>query len=115
MEKVLIADKEFFVYPLTRGQIRRLKEFGFSNFLCRPSIDQASDAMDAVFDLVLSETEKDFLDDRPIKDSFTIWKAILSETYGGGDDEKNLNGTSDGGSTEIESNTATAVVPEKQI
>lgn len=99
METVTIAGRDFEIKPLTRGQIRSLKDFGFTYFACRPSLEQANDAMDAAFDLVLSDDDKAFLDDRHVKDSFAVWKAILAETYGGGEDEGNSKGTSDGGLT----------------
>ena len=102
MEIVEINGRAFEIHPLTRGQIKELKDCGFSYFACRPSLEQANDAMDEVFDLVLSSDEKAFLDDLPVKESFAIWKAILAETYGGGADEKNSNGTSDGGLTKSE-------------
>jgi len=115
METVIIDGREFDIQSLTRGQIRELKDHGFSYFICKPTLDQAHDAMDAAFDLVLSEQDQAFLDTRPIKDSFAVWKALLAETYGGGNDEGNSKGTSAGGSTNSESNTATAAVPENQI
>lgn len=114
MELVIIDGISLEIQPLTRGQIRQLRDHGFSYFVCKPSLEQAHDAMDAAFDLALSDKEKALLDKLPVKESFKVWKAILAETYGGGDDEKNSNGTSAGGSIEKESNTADAAVPEKQ-
>lgn len=93
MEIIEINGRSFEIHPLTRGQIKELKDFGFSYFACRPTLDQANEAMDAAFDIVLSDEDKSFLDDLPVKDSFSIWKAILAETYGGGDDEKNSKAT----------------------
>ena len=115
METVIIDGRKFDINPLTRGQIRELKDYGFGYFICKPTLEQAHDAMDAVFDMVLSDQDQAFLDARPVKESFAVWKSLLAETYGGGADEGNLNGTSDGGLTNSESNTATAAVPENQI
>ena len=115
METVKIDGHEIDVYPLNKGQIRQLKDYGFSFFVCRPTLEQAHDAMDEAFKIALSESDQSFLDGRPVKDSMTVWKALLAETYGGGEDEKNLNGTSPGGSTESGSNTASGAGAEKQI
>ena len=65
MEIVKINDRSFEIHPLTRGQIKELKDYGFSYFACRPTLDQANDAMDAAFDIVLSDDDKVFLDDLP--------------------------------------------------
>lgn len=100
MEIVNINGRDIEVKPLTRGQVRELKEHGFTYFTCRPTIEQANDAMDAAFKLVLSDDDRLFLDDQYIKDSIAVWKAIINETYGGGEDEGNSKGTSGGGSTE---------------
>jgi hypothetical protein len=115
METVVIDSHKIDVYPLKKEQIRELEDYGFSFFFCRPPLENAHGAMDAAFELALSESDRDFLEGRPVKDSITVWKALLAETYGGGEDEKNLNGTSPGGSTENESNTAGAAGAEKQI
>ncbi len=113
MEIVTISDRKFEINPLTRGQIKKLKEFGFTYFNCTPSLEQAHESLDAVFDMVLTEDEIQFIDARPNRDAIKIWKAVLAETYGGGSDEGNSNGTSDGSTTETESSTVTAAVPEK--
>lgn len=114
MGVVVFEDRKIDVPSLTRGQIRELKPFGFTYFSCRPTIEQANEAMDGALKMVLSDDDLSYLDARPNKDSFRVWKEILTETYGGGDDEGNLSGTSAGGSTGNGSNTASAAVPEKQ-
>lgn len=114
METVIIDDREFHIIPLTRGQIKSLKEYGFSYFVCKPTLDQVHDAMDAAFELALTDDDRAFLDTRPVKDSFAIWKAILAETYGGGDDEGNSEATSNGGLTKSGSGTAESAEQAKQ-
>ena len=64
--------------------------------------------------MVLSDQEREFLDTRPNPDKILVWKTLLAETYGGGRDEGNSNGTSAGGSTSSDSNTASAAVPGTQ-
>lgn len=115
METVIICGRSIDVNPLTRGQIKELKAHGFSYFFCSPGVEKAHDAMDAAFEIVLSKDDVAFLDTLPVKESFAVWKALLAETYGGGDDEGNLSATLDGGSTSKGSNTAESAGPEKQM
>ena len=112
MEIVNVSGAKIEVVPLTKAQIRELKEYGFSYFACRPTLEQAQDAMDAAFKFALPGDAVEALDNLPVSESIKVWRAILSETYGGGEDVGNSQGTSDGGSTNSESNIAGSVVPE---
>ena len=98
MGEIRIDNRVIQVRGLTRREIRdQLKDLGFSSTLCRPTIVTAETALETAFNIVLDPADIEFLDDQPNPVTLKVWKEILKETYGDPDEEKNLNGTSDGG------------------
>lgn len=85
MEKI-IGDKTFTVRPLTRGEIKSLRAAGFN--LNNLTIEQANDAVDAVIDMVYSDMI-DAIDQLPMPDVLSLFRATLEESYGRGESAKN--------------------------
>lgn len=102
MRKVTIFDRSIDIRPLTRKEIRELKKFGFGQAVFLPSPATVNEAWDAVFDLLLTKEEQEFLDSRPNADSHKIWQAALAETYSTEEEEKNLQSTGNGTTIEKE-------------
>ena len=102
MRTEIIKDRKIEVRPLTRKQLRGIKELGFGTAFCTPSMDTLNDALEAVLPLALSEKDNEFLDECTPVEINIIWKAILEETYGSPEAEKNLQSTGDGQTTESE-------------
>lgn len=96
MAKITIEEIKKRVRPLTRGEIKSLKEFGYTYFGCLPTMEQANDALDKAFNIQLSGEDQAFLDTCTNKDARSVWEEILKETYGAKDEEKNFQSTSDG-------------------
>lgn len=99
MDPVEINGRDIEIRGLTRKEVRDLEPYGFSCLACVPVYETADQAMEKVFDLVLSREDRAFLDDCPNSDSITVWKEILKETYGSRTEEKNLSSTSAGTAT----------------
>ena len=72
------------VRPLTRGEIRSLKEFGIG----LASFDVPRDRYDETTDAVLA-TQIDNIEDLAAPDSRKLFQEIFAETYGSPDEEKN--------------------------
>jgi hypothetical protein len=87
MREIIIDDRPFNIRGLKRGEIKALKKEGFN--LIDLKIEQADDAMDKVFELVFASHEITLIDDMANKDAMKLWTAILKETYGAPDEEKN--------------------------
>lgn len=75
----------FDLRPLTRGELKTLRKQGYN--MGALTTEQADDAMDAVFAMVLGD-DVDRLDAMPNTVAIDVWKKILSLTYGR-DPEKN--------------------------
>jgi len=114
MRTVLIGDREIEIRSLTVKEIKALKEYGFGLAVCIPTLETANDAKIKPIEMALNESDLEYLMERPVSDSTMVWKAILAETYGAPEEEKNLPGTSDGSQTENEPNTVKAAVPEQK-
>lgn len=82
------SGRQFNVRGLTRGEVKRLRDDD-GIVLTRITADNAELALDAVLEMVLSEHEFIELDDLPNRLAMDIWLAVLAETYGSRDEEKN--------------------------
>ena len=91
MREVKINNRVFNIRGLTRKEIKSLKKYGFTYVGPNLSLETLDDAMDAAFEVVLTADEINTLDDLVHADStLPIWNAILAETYGSKEEEKNL-------------------------
>ena len=97
---ITIEGIKFDIRALTRGEIKKLKEYGYSYFGCVPSMDNAIDAQDKCLETQLDKEQMMLLDDCSAKSGTKIWTEILKETYGAADEEKNSQSTSSGTRTE---------------
>lgn len=100
MREIKKGDTTFKVRGLTRGEVKQLRADGYN--LANLTLDQAEEAVDAAFDLVFSENEIRIIDALPNRDAMEIWRAVLAETYGSGDEEKNLPTSGTGTQTQNE-------------
>ena len=92
---------QFNVRGLTRGEVKRLRsDNGIS--LSNITSENAEDALDRVLGIVLSEHEQHELDDLPYRVALDIWTAVLAETFGSRDEEKNSSRSGSGSRTESE-------------
>ena len=80
--------RQFNIRGLTRGEVKRLQEIQDIN-LMKIDADNAENALDLVLQIVLTEHELHELDDLVYRVSMDIWTAVLAETYGSRDEEKN--------------------------
>ena len=80
--------REFKVRGLTRGEVKRLKST-HGIVLTNITGANAEDALDLVLQMVLTESELLDLDDMPNRLAMDIWIAVLAETYGSREEEKN--------------------------
>lgn len=88
MRQIKIGNKTFEVRGLSRGEVRQVRQAGFNlNVL---TLENAEDALDFVFDIVFSKEDNLILDDLPNSFSMKVWRAVLFETYGSEEEEKNL-------------------------
>lgn len=89
MRTVEIKGRKIEIRPLTRAEIRSLKDCGYSFLGCIPDMKTANDAQERAMGLVLGKDDIAFLDDCPNRDATEVWKEILKETYGDPEEEKN--------------------------
>lgn len=95
------------IRPLTRREIKRLKDCGYTSFGVNFKEETLENIMERSIETILSQDDLTFLDDCPVSECRRCWQAINKETYGAGDEEKNSSTTSGGTKTGSESNTAT--------
>ena len=100
MRKVKVAGKSISVRSLTRKEVKALKKKGFD--IGNLQRDQVDDLLDAVFPMLLSKEEIKLIEDSPYKDCTLVWTAIVKETYGSKDEEKNLPKSGAGSQTKKE-------------
>ncbi|HCY86666.1 MAG TPA: hypothetical protein DHV36_16155 [Desulfobacteraceae bacterium] len=82
---------------LTRGQIKQMKKYGMTSFgVATFEVEKLEGCMEKCFDLALSASDRKFLDACKNSESVKVWREILAETYGAGDEEKNSQSTSTG-------------------
>jgi hypothetical protein len=72
------------VNPLTRGQVRKLKPIGFGTAMFSVPREDYDEASDTVLALQFPDFE-----DLPEPDCRALFAAILAETYGSREEEKN--------------------------
>ncbi len=96
MRTVTVEGFEFEIRAMTRGEIKHLKDYGYSYFGCVPSMDNAIEAQDKCLEMQLDKEQMKLLDDCSAKSGTQIWTEILKETYGAADEEKNSQSTSSG-------------------
>ncbi len=102
MRTIKVEGRKFDIRALTRGEIKKLKDFGYSYFGCVPTMENAIDAQDRCLETQLGDQDMEFLDSCPAKAGTEIWTEILKETYGASDEEKNSQSTSSGSGTKAE-------------
>ncbi len=78
----------FNIRGLTRREVKRLAHEDQINLLKIDS-DNAEQALDRVLNMVLTKHDLHELDDLPYRVSLDIWSAVLAETFGSRDEEKN--------------------------
>lgn len=102
MRTVTIDGKDFQIRPLKRKEIKKLKADGFN--LAALKAEKADDAMEAVFEMVFDVDERRAIDEITQPQALRLWKSVLMETYGSGDEEKNSSRSGSGSRTDKESN-----------
>jgi hypothetical protein len=74
------------VRGLLRRELRALKADGMDPAAL--SMNIADEALDRVFALVLAPDVQKMLEDMPNSDSMRIWRGVMTETYGAGEEEE---------------------------
>ena len=87
MRELKLEGQIFEVRGLKRKEVKALNREGFN--LVELDIGNADEAMDRVFECVFSKAEIKKIDDLENKNAIELWRAILKETYGAVDEEKN--------------------------
>jgi len=87
MREIKRSDTTFKVRALTRGELKQLRAAGYN--LSNLTLEIAEEAVDAAFEMVFSKSEIQDIDALPNTDAMEIWRALLAETYGSQDEEKN--------------------------
>jgi len=88
MREVQIEGHTFQIRGLRRGELKALRrDKGIT--LLDLDLQNVEEAQDIVFDMVLSEEDVKTLDGLENAAALKVWQAILKETYGAGDEEKN--------------------------
>lgn len=87
MRTVIIDGRSFEVRGLKRKQVKQLKRDGFNLTDLKP--ETADDAMDAVFAATFGDADLSAIDEMRNGDALRLWTAILKETFGAPDEEKN--------------------------
>ena len=99
MREIKFDDRIITVRPLTVAEVKKLADCGFGYAVCIPTLETANDARIRALEIILDPVDIEYLLNRPLPDSRRVWKAMLDETYGDPEEEKNLPGTSDGTQT----------------
>ena len=94
MRVVEIPNHEIEVRGLERKEIKDLREFGYYRTRFLPPAEDADPdaldlAMDAVIDKVLARNDIKALDNCEPRYTSEVWFAIIKETYGEAEEEKN--------------------------
>lgn len=98
--EIEIGPRTIQVRGLTRYEVKCLKDCGYSFFQCIPKKETAEEAVEKALELVLDPETVEWLETRTMKENLEVWTAILKETYGSGEEEKNSKSTSNGSATE---------------
>ena len=92
MREITLSDgNTYTVRPLTRKQMREMAHLGVSPRGFRPDPDQFDEAFDAV--LAAQQIDADAIEDLPFPDHRELFLAVLAETWGSEEEEKNLSGS----------------------
>jgi len=102
MKIIEVNEKLIEIRALTRGEIKLLKDHGYTYVNCPVTIETANETQEKCLEKVLSDDDLAFLDTCSNVDVTKVWMEILKETYGAPDEEKNLQSTSDGTQTKTE-------------
>lgn len=86
-ENIEINGREIKYRGLKRKEVKALKKEGFD--LGRLDTEDVDEAMDRLFEKVLSPDDAAFLDEQVNRASFDVFKAIMAATYGDPAAEKN--------------------------
>lgn len=86
MREVTIGDHVFRVRPWKRREIKAMKKAGYA--LGGLNAGNMDEAMDYVFERTFDQETVERIEDLDNRDVLDIWKAWLSENFGG-DDVKN--------------------------
>jgi len=100
MREIEIAGKVLSIRGLKRKEIKSLRKKGFE--ISALKIAQVDDLLDDVFPMIFNEQDVELIENSTYKEGTKIWTAILKETYGNKDEEKNLPTSGDGSQTEKE-------------
>lgn len=87
MREVTMGDTTFQVRSLKRKEVKQLKKDGFN--LADLGPHNADDAMDRAFGLAFSPDEVARIDELSNSEALGIWVALIKETFGAVDEEKN--------------------------
>jgi hypothetical protein len=106
MATITLNEKTYPVRPLTRGEIKRLRQSGLyiTQINGTDNQDMAEAAIDAVLDMVVGEKAVENL---PNPDANRLYIAIIEATYGSVAAEKNSLRSGTGTATRSAENTAT--------
>lgn len=78
--------KEIDIRGMTRPEIRSMKKFGVGSMKFDVKLDQFDDVMDTILEMQIPQ---EILDDVPNRDLILLYDAVIAETYGSRDEEKN--------------------------
>ncbi len=92
--EILLAGRTFKVRGLKRKEVKQLRRDGFN--LLDLNLAQADDVLDRVFEMVFPEAEFARIDELLNRDCLGLWNAILIETYGSPEEEKNSSRSGNG-------------------
>jgi len=106
MRKIFIGEREITIRPLTKKEIKLLKPLGYSYLGCQPLMTDLEGVIDTALDIAIDPESIEYLDGQAMKDTRTVWRELLKETYGDKDEEKNSQSTGDGTTTASASNIA---------
>lgn len=88
MRDVLIDEEQkLSVRGLTRTELRKLKKDGFDPL--DMIVAKSTEIYDAVFDIILTKEEFDSLEDKENKWAVGVFRGIMAETFGQGEETKN--------------------------
>lgn len=87
MRELEINGQIFKARPLKRKEVKQIKADGFNMF--KLEVEKADDAVDAIFDIAFTPEEIQQIDELDNADALKIFKAVLAETYGDPEEEKN--------------------------
>jgi len=109
MRVILVGDTNIDVRGLTGKEIKKLQAEGIpvsrlniDVVKLAQDLDLAEETMDKVLDTVLTDEQKEILDDQPNKQILKVWGAVVKETWGAPDEEKNSSRSGPGPQTQTE-------------